>query len=109
MREVLEDIVTSPSEPSPKNACDGKPTKLPLPSNLTTFHAEEIALVSSLVTYLFVPLGVPLVPARASFSDCVGNLPSLSPTAIGALALAGATDSLVRPFVEAQASVSAIA
>lgn len=51
---------------------------------------------------------MPLVPTRASFSDCVGTLPSLSPTAIGALALAGATDSLVRPFVEAQASVSAI-
>lgn len=56
------------------------------------------------VTNLFDVLGVPVVPARASFSPCVGILVSLSPTAIGRDALAGATESLVRPLREVVAA-----
>lgn len=63
-----------------------------------------VALVSSFVTYLLLVLGVPLVPARASFSHCVGTRVSLSPTAIGLAALAGATLILVIPFTVVLAS-----
>lgn len=69
-----------------------------------TLLAVAAVAVSSFVTYLLLVLGVPLVPTRASFSLCVGTLPSLSPTAIGVAALTGATLIVVIPFVLVVAS-----
>lgn len=85
--------------------CDSVTTvKLPPASLRATLSAVAAVAVSSFVTYLLLELGVPLVPARASFSSCVGTLPSLSPTAIGLEALAGAVDSFVIPFTVVEAS-----
>lgn len=70
----------------------------PPESRRKTLFAVDVVDVSLLVTYLLEELGIPLVPARASFSSCVGTLPSLSPTKIGIVALTGATETLPIPL-----------
>jgi hypothetical protein len=85
--------------------CDSVTTVIfPPASLLATLSAVAAVAVSSLVTYLLLVLGVPLVPTRALFSSCVGTLQSLSPTNIGIVALTGATDTRQIPFTVVEES-----
>ena len=72
-----------------------------------TLEAVAAVAVSSFVTYLFVPDGVPEVPGKARASVAVGTLVSLSPTKIGLVALTGATDTFPIPFTVVEASGTA--
>ena len=75
-----------------------------VPLALTILPDAAALETSSSVVYLLLVLGVPLVPASASFSSCVGTLPSLSHTNIGVAGATGATDTLPIPFVLVVAS-----